>query len=322
MSHEPTNAELRSATRLLLKGLNREEVSVKSFLQILSQRFPKADIKARKTFIKDTLILAIEEMDEQEERLRQQHVKKETPSDYEDSDDSGEEGGLGQGQEKPRKANAFLKPKQISPALQKLLKTPGPIARTEVVKLMWVRIKEKGLQNPKDGREILLDKEMVECFGRKKFTMFSMNKFISAHIYTDEPEPKVKKEKKMKKEKERKSEDKKVKSKSKTSSKASGQSASPVKGKKTRKKVEAGLQPKHILSPSLAFVCNTDALARPQIVTALWVYIKAKNLQDPNDKRSIICDEALGIVMGGEKVVTMFTMHKFIAPHLLGLAPK
>jgi len=39
--------------------------------------------------------------------------------------------------------------------------------------------------------------------------------------------------------------------------------------------------------------------------------------QNPEDKREIICDENLKAVMGGKDRVTMFTMNKFITPHLL-----
>ena len=41
----------------------------------------------------------------------------------------------------------------------------------------------------------------------------------------------------------------------------------------------------------------------------LWVYIKANHLQDPSDKRKIICNEPLRLVMSA-KTVTMFNMNK------------
>jgi upstream activation factor subunit UAF30 len=39
--------------------------------------------------------------------------------------------------------------------------------------------------------------------------------------------------------------------------------------------------------------------------------------QNPQDKREILCDNKLKAVMGGKDKVTMFTMNKYITPHLL-----
>jgi len=38
------------------------------------------------------------------------------------------------------------------------------------------------LQNPKDKREILADDKLAKIFGKKKASMFEMNKHISAHL--------------------------------------------------------------------------------------------------------------------------------------------
>ncbi len=39
----------------------------------------------------------------------------------------------------------------------------------------------------------------------------------------------------------------------------------------------------------------------------VWEYIRGHNLQNPNDKREIICDEKLQKVMGGKKKVSHYT---------------
>ena len=77
--------------------------------------------------------------------------------------------------------NPFMKPLTLSPALGALLGETS-MARPTVVKKMWERIKERGLQNPADKREIICDEEMRACFGVDKFTMFSMNKYLKAHL--------------------------------------------------------------------------------------------------------------------------------------------
>ena len=60
-----------------------------------------------------------------------------------------------------------------------------------------------------------------------------------------------------------------------------------------------------------------DAL---QVVKALWEYIREHDLQNPADKREIVCDATFKKVMGGNATVTMFSMNKFLGPHFLGKA--
>jgi len=47
----------------------------------------------------------------------------------------------------------------------------------------------------------------------------------------------------------------------------------------------------------------------------LWDYIKGNNLQDPSDKRQIICDEKLYPLFKQSKI-SMFQMNKFLGNHL------
>jgi chromatin remodeling complex protein RSC6 len=56
------------------------------------------------------------------------------------------------------------------------------LPRSEVVSKMWVYIKGQDLQNPEDRREILADDKLEKVFGKKKVTMFEMNKLISKHL--------------------------------------------------------------------------------------------------------------------------------------------
>lgn len=56
------------------------------------------------------------------------------------------------------------------------------IPRSEVTKKLWDYIKKNDLQNPKDRREILADDKLEPIFGKKKVTMFEMNKHVSKHL--------------------------------------------------------------------------------------------------------------------------------------------
>ena len=59
----------------------------------------------------------------------------------------------------------------------------GPMARSEVVKQIWVYIKKHDLQNPKNKRNILADDKLKKDFGGKgEVSMFEMTKLVSGHL--------------------------------------------------------------------------------------------------------------------------------------------
>lgn len=72
------------------------------------------------------------------------------------------------------------------------------------------------------------------------------------------------------------------------------------------------------LQPPLADLLGVTQLSRPQTVKRLWEYIKSRNLQDPSDKRVIVCDDALRGVFGKDKL-QMFSMNKQLSTMLYAL---
>ena len=56
-------------------------------------------------------------------------------------------------------------------------------------------------------------------------------------------------------------------------------------------------------------------VSRPEVVKKIWDYIKANNLQDPADKRSVIADAKLLPVFGKDKV-TMFEIAGIVGKHI------
>ena len=68
-------------------------------------------------------------------------------------------------------------------------------------------------------------------------------------------------------------------------------------------------------SPALAAVVGAAPLPRTEIVSKLWVYIKANNLQDASNKRMINADAKLKEVFGKPQV-SMFEMAKLIGAHV------
>jgi chromatin remodeling complex protein RSC6 len=68
-------------------------------------------------------------------------------------------------------------------------------------------------------------------------------------------------------------------------------------------------------SEELAAVVGEGPLARGEVVSKVWEYIRSNNLQNPEDRREILADDKLRKVFGKDKV-TMFEMNKHLAQHL------
>ncbi|KAG7873736.1 hypothetical protein KL938_005146 [Ogataea parapolymorpha] len=62
------------------------------------------------------------------------------------------------------------------------------------------------------------------------------------------------------------------------------------------------------------FLGSSEPIARTQVVKKIWEYVKANELQNPNDRREILCDDKLRPVFGDK--VNMFTMNKVLVKHL------
>ena len=74
-------------------------------------------------------------------------------------------------------------------------------------------------------------------------------------------------------------------------------------------------------SPELAAIVGEGDRPRSEIVSKVWEYIKAHNLQDPADKRQIKADDKLAKVLGA-KSMSMFQMNKPLSAHLTAVKPK
>ncbi|MFT8245461.1 SWIB/MDM2 domain-containing protein [Roseomonas sp. BN140053] len=93
----------------------------------------------------------------------------------------------------------------------------------------------------------------------------------------------------------------------------------PPKGTKVAKPA-AGNKPNALQQPlqpseELAAVVGEGKLARGEVVSKVWEYIKSHKLQNPDDGREILADDKLKKVFGKDKV-TMFEMNKHLAAHL------
>ncbi|KAJ1269062.1 hypothetical protein BS78_07G181500 [Paspalum vaginatum] len=69
------------------------------------------------------------------------------------------------------------------------------------------------------------------------------------------------------------------------------------------------------VSPELQAIVGEPAMARTEIVKQLWAYIRKNNLQDPNNKRKIICNDELRLVFETDST-DMFKMNKLLSKHI------
>jgi len=92
--------------------------------------------------------------------------------------------------------------------------------------------------------------------------------------------------------------------------------------KRTRKKsatsgtgAKGGFGKEFALSEPLAALIQVEKLSRPQVVKQLWVYIKGNELQNPQNRREILCDGNMRAIFGVDKI-DMFKMNKVLGQHL------
>jgi upstream activation factor subunit UAF30 len=80
-----------------------------------------------------------------------------------------------------KRAGGLQKPLQPSKELAAVVGS-GALPRSEAVSKVWDYIKKHNLQNPENRREILADSKLEPVFGKKKVTMFEMNKYLAQHL--------------------------------------------------------------------------------------------------------------------------------------------
>ncbi|KAI0359682.1 SWIB-domain-containing protein [Trametes cingulata] len=81
------------------------------------------------------------------------------------------------------------------------------------------------------------------------------------------------------------------------------------------KKRGGGFKKEYVLSEPLAALLKTDKLSRPQTVKQLWDHIKANNMQNPENKKEIICDDSFKAIFKCDRI-DMFKMNKELGQHL------
>ncbi|SCV04449.1 LAME_0H18514g1_1 [Lachancea meyersii CBS 8951] len=88
----------------------------------------------------------------------------------------------------------------------------------------------------------------------------------------------------------------------------------PKKKRKTSENGNALSQNKMILSPELQELVKEPEMARTQVVKKVWEYIREHDLQNPSDRREIMCDDKMKPIFGAK--TTMFALNKSLSKHI------
>ncbi|KAH6789854.1 SWIB/MDM2 domain superfamily protein [Perilla frutescens var. frutescens] len=85
-----------------------------------------------------------------------------------------------------------------------------------------------------------------------------------------------------------------------------------------KKREPRGIMKPRRVSPEMqAFIGGAPEIPRTQALKEIWAHIKKHDLQDPADKKVIICDEKLKKIFGGKDRVGFLEIAGLISPHFL-----
>ncbi|KAL0725973.1 hypothetical protein Bca4012_022066 [Brassica carinata] len=85
----------------------------------------------------------------------------------------------------------------------------------------------------------------------------------------------------------------------------------------TKTREPRGIMKPRPVSPEMQDVVGEPVIPRTQALKRIWEYIKEHDLQDPQDKKVIICDEKLKKIFAGKDRVGFLEIAKLIGPHFL-----
>ncbi|TYH07757.1 hypothetical protein ES288_A08G259500v1 [Gossypium darwinii] len=71
------------------------------------------------------------------------------------------------------------------------------------------------------------------------------------------------------------------------------------------------------VSPALGQFLGAQQASRTEAVKQIWFYIKSQNLQNPNNRKEIFCDEKLKTIFNGKEKVGFLEIGKMLTPHFV-----
>eukprot|EP00752_Nemacystus_decipiens_P012217 g10831.t2 len=339
MAGMPSDSELEIALREVLRAVNVEEASLKMIRQKLEARF-QVDLSEKKAFLKGKVTAIMLEGEEDGEEEGEEEEEEEEEEEVEPV-------------AKKTKARSKRTDFQLSPALFEFMGSKETMmARGDVTKAVWEYIREAELQDPKDRRKIRNDDKMFRVFKCKTMNMMHIAKKLSPHlkkyselVVGDDDEEAAAGSSSSggaagKGGKKRSAAGSKATTKAKKAKAGGAQKGRPKagsggggaakKGTKGKNGVAGGKgdgegavkktrKPSSVMwrvTDELAAVVGSNEATVDTIRSGVYGYIKEHNLQDPQQRTTVICDPTLERVMG-QKVVKMFGMQSLISPHRL-----
>ncbi|CAD6206746.1 unnamed protein product [Miscanthus lutarioriparius] len=97
---------------------------------------------------------------------------------------------------------------------------------------------------------------------------------------------------------------------------ASSKSPAAEEAAPKKKRATGITQPKPV-SPALQAIVGEPVIPRTEALKRLWAYIKERNLQDPSDKKVVVCDEKLKVLFAGRERVGFLEIAKLLNPHFV-----
>ncbi|XP_030523140.1 uncharacterized protein LOC115735853 isoform X2 [Rhodamnia argentea] len=329
-----SESDLVSRLREILRNSDLDQATAGSVRRQLEADFG-LDLSDRKTLIREQIDVYLQSIGTSEEDANEdgQCGGPDPAQEEEEDEDEGE----GKKSKKRRVASkekvikrrgGFNKLCSLSPQLQSFV-GESTLARTEVVKRVWSHIRQRNLQDPSNRRKILCDESLHKLFHVNSIDMFQMNKALAKHIWPldADDENSIKKTKieefvnsqsdgevsnamEEAEEDEQNENEEEEEMNGRRSKK--GRSSKEDKGVKKR---GGGFNKLCSLSPQLQLITGAPELGRTEVVKRLWAYIRANNLQDPKNKRNIICDESLRSLFCVDSI-DMFKMNKALSKHI------
>eukprot|EP01025_Chloroclados_australasicus_P034994 TRINITY_DN3572_c0_g1_i1.p1 TRINITY_DN3572_c0_g1~~TRINITY_DN3572_c0_g1_i1.p1 ORF type:complete len:480 (+),score=80.56 TRINITY_DN3572_c0_g1_i1:2-1441(+) len=160
----------------------------------------------------------------------------------------------------------------------------------EIVGTVWKYIRENNLQNEEDRRKIRVDETLGKIF-QEPLDLSSVGAQLSRHLQEDESSLRPA-QKRAKKE---------------------------VRGRKSGKGKQGFMRPLRLTKEMRDVLCIPDGeeVARGDLSKKFWAYFRSHDLQDPKDRRWILCDDNLKSLLKTDRFQA-FSIQKLVKPHILG----
>ncbi|KAI3429664.1 hypothetical protein D9Q98_005749 [Chlorella vulgaris] len=315
----PSDQALLARLRQLLTEVDLATTTEKQLRRRLEGEYG-LQLGDRKALLRDAINAYLEEAEEKEGQ-----DKAAADDDEEEEEEMGEEAAAPA--KRKRKAAGSSLGSFLSPEMEEFLGV-ARMPRTQVVKQLWVYIKEHNLQDPKDKRTIIYDDKLKKLFPGTKCSMFKLQKHLSKHCKTsdvvggsdsEEEDAEGEEDEGDEQDEEQVKPAKRVRSAPSASRRRSTSSAAASGGEEKARK-PGGFTKECKLSPEMAAWMGSETASRPAVTKHFWAYCKQHELQDPTDRSYILADETLQALTGGEKRFKGFSFSKFTKQHFKGYA--